>query len=146
MVRTHDGCAQRDFNVDISWAQLSPLPDRNRWSSLPRIALNNSRDTVIVRYHTGRTSDPYRVAWAGPSSLLDSAQVVDGLWSVDGNGLLTIDAGYDRLVAVGDTTWTDYEVTVPITVHEVDSTGYNPPSGNPVVGLFMRWKDTLTIL
>ncbi len=121
---------------------MSPLPDSNRVVIFATDSLSNeSRDTVILRYHTGRTWPiPTRVAWAGPSSLSDSAQVVDGLWSVDGNGLLTIEPGYDRLVAMGDTTWTNYEVTVPITVHEVDSSGYNTVSGSPVVGLFLRWR------
>ena len=66
-------------------------------------------------------------------------QVVDGLWSVISGGLRTAATGYDRLVAIGDTTWKDYEVVVPITIHSFDTAGYGPINFLPTVGIFVGW-------
>jgi len=46
---------------------------------------------------------------------------------------------YDRLIAMGDMTWDDYEVTVPITMHGIAPSGYASSSNNPIVGILMRW-------
>ena len=58
---------------------------------------------------------------------------------MDPNGVSTAVQGYDRLIAIGDmNNWHDYEVTVPITVHQ--SYHNNPwPSNEPAVGIAMRW-------
>jgi hypothetical protein len=131
-----------DFNADIAWAQLKALPDSNYVVITATDPLaNTSRDTVIVRYQPFTTWPlPFRLAWANEKSLTDSSQVVDGLWEVVPEGLRTTEVGYDRLVAIGDTTWTNYEVIVPVTVHSIDSSGWNPVSGDPAVGFFMRWR------
>jgi hypothetical protein len=63
------------------------------------------------------------------------AQVVDGHWAIEGSYIRTQDVGYDRLVAIGDLTWTDYEITVPVIVHSVN---YDTP-WPPLVGLAARW-------
>ena len=130
-----------DFNIDLAWTQLVPIPDSNRVvvKAIDSLA-NVQRDTVIVFYHSGTVWQlPYTVAWSSPSSLADSAQVVDGTWTRSGNGLRPVGIGYDRLVAIGDTTWANYEISVPITMHSVDPAGYVYPSGTPVVGLLLRW-------
>ena len=130
-----------DFDADFGWSQLNPLPDSN---SVVITAIDNAtniqRDTVIVRYVPGTIWGlPYTVAWANDASLTDSAQVVDGIWARTSSGIRTVSPGYDRLVAIGDTLWTDYEITVPITIHSIDSSGYNPISSRPAVGLLLRW-------
>ena len=131
-----------DFNIEMAWSGLSPLPDSNR---VIITAVNNnaniSRDTVIVKYQPGTTwPRPYSVGWGSAANLLDSAQVVDGKWTKDAIGIHPAEVGYDRLVAIGDSTWTDYEVTVPITIHSIDSTAYtSPASGYPAVGMLLRW-------
>lgn len=45
--------------------------------------------------------------------------------------------GYDRLLAIGDMSWKDYEVTVPITVHSLNT---NDLSNSAGVGLIARWR------
>ena len=76
----------------------------------------------------------YAIDWSAVSDIQQVAQVVDGLWELTPDGIRTKGRGYDRLVAIGDMTWTDYEVTVPVTVHSRRS------SGSPGVGILMRWK------
>lgn len=55
------------------------------------------------------------------------------------DGIRPVVLDYDRLVVIGDIGWHDYEVTVPITIHGIDPSGYNPPSNGPAVGLGLRW-------
>ena len=47
--------------------------------------------------------------------------------------------GYDRLLAIGDETWKDYEVTVPITVYGLDPAGNQGVSNGSAVGFILRW-------
>jgi hypothetical protein len=137
----HRLAAAGDFNIDLLISSLKVLPDSNRVIVTAEDGASVvSRDTVVVRVVNGGTwPTTYNVSWKGAASLTDSAQVVDGRWMRDATGLNVVEAGYDRLVAIGDTTWQDYEVTVPITVHSLDPSGYNPISGYPSVGILMRW-------
>jgi hypothetical protein len=66
--------------------------------------------------------------------------VVDGLWTVSDGAVRTTRTGYDRLIAIGDMTWTDFEVSVPMTVHGFGPGAYTHLSGAPMVGLGMRWR------
>jgi len=44
------------------------------------------------------------------------------------------------LIAIGDLGWRDYEITVPITIHDMDPAGYEDPSFGPAVGILFRWS------
>jgi hypothetical protein len=59
---------------------------------------------------------------------------VDGLWEVRDNLLHTVATGYDRLVAIGDMTWQEYEEEVPVTIHRIRT------SGDAGVGILVRWN------
>ena len=80
------------------------------------------------------------------SNIYDIAQVVDGKWAIEGGKLIIKEVGYDRLVTLGDTgdaakgIWTDYEVTVPVTVKGLDESGFEGVSGGPAVGVYLRWQ------
>ena len=63
------------------------------------------------------------------------AQVVDGKWQLVPSGVRTVETGYDRTIAFGDVTWSDYQVTVPVTVHSLSSTA--PHAG---VGVAAGWQ------
>ncbi len=65
---------------------------------------------------------------------------MDGLWNTNSDGIRTTQIGYDRLIAIGDLGWRDYEITVPITMHSMDPAGYDAPSYGPAVGILMRWS------
>jgi fibronectin type 3 domain-containing protein len=122
-----------DFNIDIHVAGLN--------SGLNQVvitALDNAgataRDTVRVEYLPGTIwPRPCTVDWSLATSIQEVAQVVDGEWRLEGGELRTAVPGYDRLVAIGDTSWSDYEVTVPVTIHSV---AYQSGAG---AGLLMRW-------
>ena len=90
--------------------------------------------TVTVQYAGGNQWPfPYTINWGSETDIQDVAQIVDGKWYLDGETVRTTIPGYDRLIAIGETDWSDYEVTVPITFQGeiVDSPGS---------GILLRWQ------
>jgi hypothetical protein len=83
---------------------------------------------------------PYDVDWSATTDIQSAAEVVDGQWHLTGSGIRTTTPGYDRLVAIGDVAWTDYEITVPVTVHAVDFAGAGGNSAAPGLGVISRWR------
>jgi Secretion system C-terminal sorting domain len=130
-----------DFNIDIPYTSL-----QNGANALTVIASDafgtSTADATIYDLASSAWRRSYRLSWATPSSLFDSAQVVDGRWGVDVGGVRTYEFGYDRAIAIGDTLWDDYEVTALMTVHGIDSTAgaFGPVSAGPALGFLMRWK------
>ena len=76
---------------------------------------------------------PYNVDWSTVSDIQDVAQVVDGQWIIS-NGKATPTQGYDRIIAMGNMTWKNYTVTVPITLNSAMTF----PGAN--FGIALRWK------
>lgn len=129
-----------DFNVDIDRDDL--LVGLNQVAITAIDSLGNARsETVIVDYTDGVLWPiNYQIDWSqvysDPSmDIQDVSEVVDGQWTLNANGVRPSVAAYDRLVAIGDVSWSDYEVLVPITIHNVDHTG-----SQPGVGILMRWQ------
>lgn len=129
-----------DFNIDIPYSSL--LTGANQIVITATDSLNNvSRDTVTANYVAGNSwPQTYGVDWSTTSSIGNVAQVVDGKWTIQSNGLRTVQTGYDRAVAIGERTWTNYEITVPITIFSVDSVAaFQFPSNGAGIGFLMRW-------
>jgi hypothetical protein len=92
--------------------------------------------TVTVQYTPLGTRTwplPDTVAWDTASKINDVAQVVDGLWGLTGTGGVRTSApGYDRVIALGDIQWDNYQVTTSFMVNRVDSSGG--------VGVILGWQ------
>lgn len=129
-----------DFNIDIDVADLV------NGSNTVEIKATDSRNNfssriVTVNYTAGQTwSLPYTVDWDLVSDVSEVAQIVDGSWAIDTDGLRPTQIDYTRAVAIGDMAWTDYEVSVPIIIHNVDMAGSGGFSGTPGLGILMRWQ------
>jgi len=127
-----------DFNIEIAYADL------NDGTNLVTINATNDDDlltttNVGVTYTADVTwASNYTADWSSSSDIQNIAQVVDGDWSLQGGNVIPLDVGYDRLIAIGDETWTDYEVTMPFTVKGIDPEGYT--RGGPGIGLLIRWQ------
>jgi IPT/TIG domain/Beta xylosidase C-terminal Concanavalin A-like domain len=100
-------------------------------------SLNNvTTHTVTVNWsNTGQTwALPYSIDWSTVSKVTDVAQVVDGQWAIQPDGTVrTQQVGYDRLLAIGDVTWTDYKVTEELTVNTFDCQGFS-------IGVIVGWQ------
>ena len=104
---------------------------------------NLTTHTVTLDYTPTTTWPlPYAVDWSVAASVHAVAQPVDGKWVIEGGGVRTQEIGYDRLLAIGDGSWTDYEVTVPVTVNAVssDPAAYQSPSNGPGLGMILHWN------
>jgi hypothetical protein len=126
-----------DFNVEVPYARLS--------AGVNEIAIrasdtqsNVSTETIQVEHvDTVIAPLPYSIDWGSVTEVSDVAQiVVDGKWSLGSDGLRMLEPGYDRLVAIGDLQWTNYEATVEITLNKPLDVNTTYP---PFIGLAMRW-------
>lgn len=128
-----------DFNIEIGYDELIAGSNEIRITADDQLD-NTSLATVVVHYERGRqTPIPYSVDWgARPIDLL--AQIVDGRWSTSDGILRTMQPGYDRLVTIGDLSWQNYELRVPVTVHAFGAGAYSHLSGDPLMGIALRWQ------
>jgi len=128
-----------DFNIEIAYTDL--IQGLNYVVITTTDYLKNvTSETVTVEYVGGNTwPSTYSIDWNSAKNIQDVAQIVDGLWALDEDGIRPVVSGYDRAVAVGDVQWENYEVTVPITIQEIDRGGFAWPSVAPGVGISLRW-------
>jgi len=127
-----------DFNIELPYAQM--IDGANTVIIKARDNSAQATKTVTVNYDAGNVWPlPYTANWGALGSVQAGAQVVDGQWAINGGRLETVVPGFDRLVAIGDMSWTDYEVTVPVTVLSLNSAEWGPPSNGAGVGIIVRW-------
>lgn len=106
-----------DFNIEMDRAQLQI--GENVLEIIARTYQGNmSRTKVNVVVHSSTGCElPYTIDWSTVDRIDDAAQVVDGLWELAEGGVRVVEPYYDRVIAFGDQSWRDYEVTVPVTFH-----------------------------
>lgn len=131
-----------DFNVDLRYDQLNT--GANTLVIHARNIFGDVKDTTVTVTKAAAATWPlpYAVDFTAASSLTDSVQVTDGRWSVAGGKATILERGYDRVIAIGDTTWQDYEITARLSIAGLDSsaTAYDAPSNGPAMAFLMRWK------
>ena len=106
-----------DFNIEIDRAHLKA--GENTVEVIARTRQGHmSRTKVILILHGSAGCElPYVIDWSAVERIDDAAQVVDGLWEITEGGIKVVEPYYDRVIAFGDQSWRDYEVTVPVTFH-----------------------------
>lgn len=124
-----------DFNIDIADTDL--LCGQNQVTITATDVFGNAtHKTVDIKYDCGNMwPETYSINWSSVTNIQDVAQVVDGLWTLGISNVRTAVKGYDRLIAIGDVSWDEYEVTVPITIHKLGSSTHRGS-----VGFVLRWK------
>ena len=125
-----------DFNVEIN--RLSLISGSNTIVIKAQDSHGNLKSETVNVEYAGNNVWPinYNLNWNDVAEIQDAAQVVDGLWTKDANGIRPAILGYDRLVDIGDNTWEDYEISVPITINKPMNTSI--PLVN--VGMILRWN------
>ncbi len=131
-----------EFNVEIDAEELRP---GNNTLSIIKSLKDNSREVkdVAIHYRIQPWPLPYRVDWSAIPNIQETVQVVDGLWQLTDSGLRTAPGHitYDRSLALGDASWSSYEILVGFTVNSVDYSAYgSPESVSPGLGLILHWN------
>ncbi|MCF8263334.1 MAG: T9SS type A sorting domain-containing protein [Melioribacteraceae bacterium] len=114
-----------DFNVEIDRADLTDGANSVEITATDALGASTSQE-VTLNYTSGNVwSLPYTADWSSISNIEDVnsvANLVDGDWQLTPNGIRTSASGYDRLIVLGDESWTsNYEVTSEFIVHSVGS-------------------------
>ncbi|MCC6580809.1 MAG: hypothetical protein IT440_10240 [Phycisphaeraceae bacterium] len=132
-----------DFNIEVEAERL----DEGQ-HTLRIVANDMDGDEVesIVKIHFTRgpaPALPMTIDWSAAANINDVAQVVDGLWRIEKGGVRPVELHYDRIIAVGDMRWTDYQVTVPVTFHGYSDipVSYHWPSYGQSAGVLLRWRE-----
>lgn len=133
----HDG----DFNIEISRSTLHA-----GINTVVIVATDDSgavkRKVVELHYHDAEKQWPlpYHVDWSSVSNIQDVVQIVDGKWRLTASGVRTVEPYYDRVIAFGDSSWSDYEVTTTLTVHGVTAPKTGPnDTGVTHAAIALRW-------
>lgn len=126
-----------DFNIDIDYTDLNNGANTVVITATDENAgVTTANVTVNYQPFAGSWSpQTYTIDFASAATVNQVAQVVDGNWVIDGGKARPAagETGYDRLVALGDISWRDYTVTVPVTIHSIRI------DKSPGVGLIVRW-------
>ncbi|NLI80094.1 MAG: hypothetical protein GX443_00180 [Deltaproteobacteria bacterium] len=129
-----------DFNVEMAFAELQDGVNDITIRATDSLG-NLSVETVSVDYPAGNIApQTSNINWSLVSDLQSVVQIVDGKWQVASGAIRPTQIGYDRGFALGDLEWKDFEVTVPITVHNYDNRGFESYNYRPSLGFILRWR------
>lgn len=97
---------------------------------------------ISFTVHDQKSELPLQADFTRLNSIPKEFQVVDGEWGITPDGLQNKTIGYDRAIAVGDTTWSDYEVEVEFILNGIatDSLAYGWPSMGAAIHVAVRWR------
>ncbi|MFT5049651.1 MAG: hypothetical protein ACI8QZ_001044 [Chlamydiales bacterium] len=135
-----------DFNADIDPADLAPGLNDVIFTALD----DQGNETVAICRvdHTVGVAWPqsYTVDWSTITDVQDAVQVVEGNWTIEDDPyhpgekvLRSAVPGYDRLIALGDPQWENYEVVLPFTANGFNAAGFNPLTNSFALGFILRW-------
>lgn len=131
-----------DFNIEIPIESLQDGENVIILKAADRYGNRVNTSTSVFYSNFNIWGLPYSIDWSQVQNIQAAVQVVDGKWELTSTGLRTAEPGYRRMLALGDISWTDYEVVADFTVN-----GLTPPTGDPAmipdaepfVGIITRW-------
>ncbi len=124
-----------DFNIEIQPNNAELILGKNILVLTVEAAQFVSRKTVVINVTRDENLPlPHTIHWKDAGTIDQVAQVVNGWWTFDREGIRVVEVGYDRIIALGDIRWKDYEVSVPVTIHRFQATD----AGG--VGIVVRWQ------
>ena len=127
-----------DFNIDLTRDDL--LEGDNLVEITAVDTLNSVTTTTVNVNYTGQLVWPetYQVDWSEVGSIQDATEILDGLWEITPDGIRTVEPGYDRLFAIGEVSWDEYELVSSFTLHDYDAENFG---GVGVIGPWVGHTD-----
>ena len=109
-----------DFNIDADRDLFTDGINQIIITAVDTLGNATSR-TVNVDHSNGNIwPENYQIDWSQVTSIQDVVEVLDGKWALTDNGIRTVEPGYDRLFAIGDDNWDEYEVVSSFILHSLD--------------------------
>ncbi len=129
-----------DFNVEIHRDSLRVGQNQLVITAVDSAGATASR-SVRVHYDQPQAWPlPYTIVWDEVDTLQRAVQIVDGRWQRVPGGIRTVAPYYDRDIAFGDNSWTDYEVSTSIIYHSFTPPRPGPPTyGVSHAAIATRW-------
>lgn len=129
--------AAGDFNAEIPVDLLADGPNTIDFLALDGLGQFATKK-AIVHYNTQKVWElPTRIHWPDYYWVQDAVQLVDGYWFEYAHGIRTANPAYDRLVALGDRSWTDIICRATITLHGFVDGDQGQLQGG--IGVLTRW-------
>ena len=126
-----------DFNIEIDYHDLHAGRNRVTITASDTQGGRRSKSVTLRFTPDQRWPLPYSIDWSKVAKIQDVVQVVDGRWGLGPDGIRTLAPYYDRVLAIGDMSWTDYEVTVKVTFHSFSDS--KKRGGVTHAGIGLRW-------
>jgi hypothetical protein len=132
-----------DFNAEIDRRALS------EGANVVEIVATDSsggscRKKVTVNYAPGTSWPlPYSIDWSRVNNIQDVAQIIDGHWLLDSTGVRSAFPYYDRVIAMGDNSWKDYEAMLTVTwncLPVLNNKGGAPYQDHAHASICLRWQ------
>ena len=136
----HRLAAAGDFNIDIDVNDCKTGKNIVIISAVDSIYNTSTRKVEFFLEKGSQWPLPYIIKWSDVSNLQDVIQVIDGHWEITDQGLHNLDTYYDRVIAFGDNSWENYEVSTSVTFHSFTTPAEGPPTYNVShAAIAMRW-------
>ena len=130
-----------DFNVELPYADLAPGKHQIKVEGRFQDGSRATAHSEIVIQPPTQWPLPYRVDFREVDKIQDAVQVVDGHWQLTDAGIRTKERWYDRVLSIGDTTWTNYDARVRLTLHDFTPSQRSAPTYNVThFGVALRWR------
>lgn len=127
-----------DFNIEIDAAHLEEGHNRIVITAIDKAGVHFEQEVSIDWARGNVWPLPFEIDWPSVEQLTDVVQVVDGRWLLGDDGLRAGTGSYDRVVAIGDLTWGDYEIIVPFVIRRFEPTPF--PSNGAGFGVILHWN------
>ena len=113
----HRLAAPGDFNVELEFEALAAGCHELTLIATDSDGNGTKRSVKLVIEERKHCPLPYRIQWDQVSRIQDAAQVVDGRWKLTPQGVRVVEPYYDRVIALGDLSWDNYEIQTTVTFH-----------------------------
>jgi hypothetical protein len=129
-----------DFNIEIDRKTLREGANTLMISLVDSLDKSAKQKVIVENITDNIWPLPYSVEWSKVENIQDVVQIVDGKWELTPEGLKTVEPYYDRVIALGDSTWRNYEIKTSVVFHDYAQPLRKPPTyGVTHAALASRW-------